>query len=130
MKVLQFRGQGPTYPGKFKGSPGISIREINKRCLLFLRNLPSQTNMVPENGWLEYDRFLWGPAYFQVRLLLVSGRVSAGKIHVASISLAPRRRRGDPLDSLYQQKPHAIRPYQERNCVSNNHLKKSIHQIE
>ena len=33
-----------------------------------------ETNMTPENGWLEY--FLvsfWGPAYFQGLLLLVSG---------------------------------------------------------
>ena len=34
--------------------------------------------LAPENGWLEYDRFLLGRvlAYFQVLLLLVSGRVS------------------------------------------------------
>ena len=33
-----------------------------------------ETNIAPENGWLE-DYFPFGKAYFQVRLLLVSGRV-------------------------------------------------------
>ena len=33
-----------------------------------------ETNMAPENQWLE-DEFPFGKAYFQVLLLLVSGRV-------------------------------------------------------
>ena len=33
-----------------------------------------ETNIAPENGWLEYY-FPIGEAYFQGRLLLVSGRV-------------------------------------------------------
>ena len=40
------------------------------------KNVPSpKTNIAPENGWLEDDRFLWEFAYIQVILLLVSGRV-------------------------------------------------------
>ena len=34
-----------------------------------------KTNMAPTNGWLEYY-FPIGEAYFQGRLLLVSGRVN------------------------------------------------------
>ena len=34
-----------------------------------------ETNIAPKNGWLEYY-FPIGKAYFQVRLLLVSGRVT------------------------------------------------------
>ena len=37
----------------------------------------TNSEFTPENGWLEY--FLvsfWVPAYFQGRLLLVSGRVN------------------------------------------------------
>ena len=35
-----------------------------------------ETNMAPENGWLEYDRFHLGPGLFSgVNLLLVSGSV-------------------------------------------------------
>ena len=37
------------------------------------RTLP-ETNIAPENGWLEYDRFLLGPGLFSVDML-VSGRV-------------------------------------------------------
>ena len=33
-----------------------------------------ETNIAPENQWLE-DEFPFGKAYFQVLLLLVSGRV-------------------------------------------------------
>ena len=35
------------------------------------------STVAPENGWLEYDPFVLGgvSAHFQVRLLLVSGRV-------------------------------------------------------
>ena len=33
-----------------------------------------ETNIVPENGWLE-DEFLFGEAYFQGLLLLVLERV-------------------------------------------------------
>ena len=37
----------------------------------------SGTNIfAPENGWFEYEAVsFWAPAYFQGRLLLVSGRV-------------------------------------------------------
>ena len=36
----------------------------------------TNSEFTPENGWLEDDPFLWGQkAYFQVLLLLVSGRV-------------------------------------------------------
>ena len=38
-----------------------------------------ETNIVPENEWLEMVRILisfWGPAYFQVRLMLVLGSVA------------------------------------------------------
>ena len=34
------------------------------------------TAKAPENQWLEDELSFWGPAYFQVLLLLVSGRVS------------------------------------------------------
>ena len=40
------------------------------------RDPETNSKLAPENGWLEY--FLvsfWGPAYFQGRLLLVSGSV-------------------------------------------------------
>ena len=38
--------------------------------------LPEPNSSHPENGWLEYDRLLLGQrTYFQVFLLLVSGRV-------------------------------------------------------
>ena len=55
----------------------------NSTCCLVLViviTLP-ETNIAPENrpsqnGWLEYEAVsFWGPAYFQGRLLLVSGRV-------------------------------------------------------
>ena len=40
-------------------------------------NTLPETNMAPENGWLEYFFVsFWVPAYFQGRLLLVSGRVA------------------------------------------------------
>ena len=39
----------------------------------------SQWVETPENGWLEYDRSFWCPAYFQGLLLLVSGKVTAKK---------------------------------------------------
>ena len=39
----------------------------------------TNSEFTPENGWLEDDRFLWGQkAYFQVLLLLVSGRALPG----------------------------------------------------
>ncbi len=49
---------------------------INSSRMPTLKTLypPWHLEFAPENGWLEYDRF-WGPAYFQVLLLLVSGRV-------------------------------------------------------
>ena len=34
-----------------------------------------ETDIAPENGWLEDDPFLLEKAYFQGLLLLVSGRV-------------------------------------------------------
>ena len=37
------------------------------------------TAKAPENGGLEYDCFLFGMAYFQGRLLLVSGSVTIQK---------------------------------------------------
>ena len=42
--------------------------------ICFKVTLP-ETDIEPENGWLEYDRFLLGPGLFSVLLLLVSGRV-------------------------------------------------------
>ena len=43
----------------------------------FSTTLPeTNSKFAPKNGWLEDDpASFWGPAYFQVRLLLVSGRV-------------------------------------------------------
>ena len=35
-----------------------------------------ETNIAPENGWLEYDRFLLGPGLFSGAKMLVSGIVT------------------------------------------------------
>ena len=46
-------------------------------CSYLVRTLPETNIFAPENGCLEDDRFLFGVlAYFQGRLLLVSGNVS------------------------------------------------------
>ena len=45
--------------------------------------LPETNIFAPENGWLEYDRF--GMAYFQGRLLLVSGGICVNKIRYPNI---------------------------------------------
>ncbi len=37
-----------------------------------------ETNIAPENGWLEYDPFLLGPGLFSGAKTLVSGRVPPG----------------------------------------------------
>ena len=44
------------------------IEAPNRKPLNFLSvyTLP-EINIAPENGWLEYDRFLFGMAYFQGR---------------------------------------------------------------
>ena len=42
------------------------FRHFIKIFGLWNETLP-QTNIDPENGWLEYDRFLLGPRFFQVR---------------------------------------------------------------
>ena len=42
----------------------------------------TNSEFTPENGWLEYDRFLLGPGLFS-GAMLVSGRVNqVGKKHV------------------------------------------------
>ena len=43
------------YPTKLK-----NLRSQDKACT---HTLP-ETNIAPENGWLEYDRFLLGPGLF------------------------------------------------------------------
>ena len=70
------------------------IEAPNRKPLNFLSlyTLP-EINIAPENGWLEYDRFLFGMAYFQGRTvsfreglslvwnsltLLISGWVTVG----------------------------------------------------
>ena len=47
------------------------VNKKNKR----LAPLP-KTNIAPESWWLEDETSFGGPASFQVRLLLVSGRVA------------------------------------------------------
>ena len=45
----------------------------------FLSTLP-ETNITPENGWLEYDCFLLGPGLFSgAMLMLVLGGVGEQK---------------------------------------------------
>lgn len=39
----------------------IHIAVVQKFCMNYT---PPDTNMSPENGWLEYDRFLFGPGPF------------------------------------------------------------------
>ena len=39
------------------------------------------TKMAPENGWLEYDRFLLEPGLFSEAIMLVSG--SPGDVFVS-----------------------------------------------
>ena len=51
-----------------------SRRRLNPTIWAIYYTLP-ESNIAPENGWLE-DEFPLGMAYFQVLLLLVSGRVT------------------------------------------------------
>ena len=38
--------------------------EIDRLYKLYINFTLPETNIVPENGWLEYDRFLLGPGLF------------------------------------------------------------------
>ena len=57
--------------------------------ILFFPNKSSTLpNIASENGWLEYEAVsFWGPAYFQARLLLVSGRVSLHSVRRQKMNL-------------------------------------------
>ena len=48
-------------------------------AVTFREGTPPKTNIAPENGWME-DEVPFGMVYFQVSLLLVSGRVGESKI--------------------------------------------------
>ena len=43
-------------------------------CISYCNIILPETNIAPENGWLEYDPFLLGSSIFRGELL-VSGRV-------------------------------------------------------
>ena len=47
----------------------------------FMFTLPETNILATENQWLEDDMSFWGPAYFQVLLLLVSGSVPMTNSH-------------------------------------------------
>ena len=70
MSYLQQLERSPLWNLKLTPSPMVIYNSFEKP---HGSTLP-ETNIAPENQWLE-DYFPFGEAYFQGRLLLVSGRV-------------------------------------------------------
>ena len=61
--------------GSFCWSNFIATKNTTEKTPKWWFSTLPKTNIAPENGWLEYDSFPLGMAYFQGLLLLVSGRV-------------------------------------------------------
>ena len=37
-----------------------SLKDVSKSYIKYIKSTLLETNIAPENGWLEYDRFLLG----------------------------------------------------------------------
>ena len=86
MTVLPWESKGPTallrqYVRQIGASPrvGVKIKNVGNHHQdnpLIEITLPETNGFAPENGWLEYDPFLFGARPIFRCEMLVSGRVS------------------------------------------------------
>ena len=68
---------------KIGSFPLLDQGKISKKYLKSPPTLPGTNIFAPENGWLEYDRFLFGFCLFSgAKLLIVSGRVIFNSTHL------------------------------------------------
>ena len=59
-----------------------SLSTRNGEVAVVLLSLPWNEQLAPENGWLEYDRFLLGMAYFQRRTVSFRGCIPASAVGI------------------------------------------------
>ena len=63
------------------------------------------TANAPENGWLEYDRFLLGPGLFSGDML-VSGRVAFRIFRLLFLIFTPWKIKMEPENHLCEKENH------------------------